>query len=94
VAADASRKRELLEKLLEPDRVFALVCVDFGIGALKINRAEDSRRAVTGTGKEDHVHVVFLNQPVQVNVHERQPRARSPMSEKSVLDVFGLERLS
>ena len=45
------------------------------------------------SGHEDHVLVVFLDQPVQVNVDERQAGARSPVSEQTVLDVLGLERL-
>src|SRR5215471_4538325 len=63
MAADASRKRELLEELLQPDRVFALIGIGLGISALKIYRTEHSRRAVARACKENHVQVVFLDQP-------------------------------
>jgi hypothetical protein len=90
VAADAPRKRELLEELLEPDRVFAFIGVDFGIGALQIDGTEDSRCAMTGTRKEDHVQVVLFDQAVQVGVDERQTGARAPMPEKRLLMCSGL----
>ena len=35
----------------------------------------------------------FLDQPIQVDVNERQTGARSPMSEQPVLDVLRLKGL-
>ena len=91
VTADAAGKRELLEELAQPSLVFALVRVDLGVGALEIDRRQNSRRTVPGSGQEDHVQVEFLDQAVQVNIGERQAGARSPVSEQPVLDVLGLE---
>jgi hypothetical protein len=46
-----------------------------------------------GAGDVDHVEVVFLDDPVQVNVDEVQTRRRSPVAEQPGLDVFLCERL-
>ena len=43
------------------------------------------------SGEEDHVQVIFLDQPVEVNVGKRQTGTCSPVSEKPVLDVLRLE---
>ena len=40
----------------------------------------------------DHVEVVLLNEPVQMNVDEREARARSPVAEQTILDVLGSQR--
>jgi shikimate kinase len=41
----------------------------------------------------DRVQVVFLDDTVQVNVDEVQPRRRAPVAEQARLDVRQLERL-
>src|SRR3954471_22870044 len=38
--------------------------------------------------EKNHVEIVFLDLPVQMNVDERQSRTRSPMPEQPVLEVF------
>ena len=68
VAADAAGKGELLEELAQACLVFALVGVDLGVGALQVDRAQNAGSAVAGSGEKDHVQVVLLDQPVEVNV--------------------------
>jgi hypothetical protein len=46
-----------------------------------------------GSGKEDDVQVLLLDEPVQVDVDERQSRTGSKVSQKPILDVFRLQRL-
>src|SRR5262249_39460081 len=55
---------------------------------------EDAWGAVTRSREEDHVQVVFLDEPVEVDVNERKAGARSPMAEKPILDVLRLQRLA
>src|SRR5208337_3141616 len=43
--------------------------------------------------QENHVQIVFLDQTVEMNVDECQARARSPVPEQAVLDVFRPEGL-
>jgi hypothetical protein len=44
-------------------------------------------------GHVDHVEVALLDQPVQVNIDEVQPRRRPPMTEQARLDVLRPQRL-
>jgi hypothetical protein len=37
---------------------------------------------------------VLLDHPIQVNIDERKTRARAPVSEKPILDMFRLQRLA
>jgi hypothetical protein len=46
-----------------------------------------------GAGDVDHVEVVLLDHPIQVNVDEVQAWCRSPVAEEPGLDVFLCERL-
>ena len=59
VTADVSRKGELLEELLHPFRVLALVRIDLGVRALEIRRAQHAWRPVARSGHENHVEVVL-----------------------------------
>src|SRR4051812_18866469 len=44
------------------------------------------------SSQENHIQVIFFDQPIQVNVCERESRARAPVSEEPVLNVFRFER--
>jgi hypothetical protein len=92
VAELTAREGELPEELPEPLLVLALVRIDLRVGALEVHGPEDAGRAVSGAGDEDHVEVVAADEPVQVHVHEAQPRARAPVTEEPVLHVIRLER--
>ena len=41
-----------------------------------------------GAGNVEHVEVVFVDQPIQVNVNEIQSGRRSPMAEQPWFDVL------
>ena len=94
VASDSARKAELFEELPHAGFVFALVGIDLGIRPFEIYRPKHARRAVAGAGEEDRVQIIFVDQSIQVDIAERQSRARAPMAEQTALDVIGLERLS
>jgi len=87
VAADAAREGEFLEELLHARQVLALVRVDLCVGALEVHGREHARRAVAGSGEEDRVQVVLVDQAIEVHVGEGQSRARAPVPEQTVLDV-------
>ena len=59
VAADVAGEGELLEELLHPFRVLALVRIDLGVRAFEIRRAEHAGRAVARARHEDHVEIVL-----------------------------------
>src|SRR5271165_2167459 len=81
MAADAAGKRELLEELAQTFFVFTLFRVNLGVGPFEISGAQDTRRTMARPGHENHVQVVFLDEPVQVNVDECEAGTRSPMSQ-------------
>ena len=93
VGSDVAGEGELLEELLQSGRVRALVRVHLGVRAFQIRRTEHARRAVPGAGHEDHVEIVALDEAIEVRPDEGQRRARAPMPEQAVLDVFDLQRL-
>ena len=68
VTADAAGKGKLLEELPQSLGVFALVGINLRVGSLQVDRTENARSAMPRSGQKDHIEVVFLNQPVQVNV--------------------------
>src|SRR6266446_9112154 len=45
-------------------------------------------------GKKYDVQVIFLDQPVEVNVGEAHARIGAPMAEQAPLDMLGLQRLT
>ena len=85
-------KRELLEELLQPGLILADVGIDLAVSAFEIRVANDGRAAVPGAGDVNHVEVVFLDDPVQVDVDEVLARRRAPVSQQHVLDVRERQR--
>src|SRR5271166_6019919 len=81
MASDAAGKRELLEELAETFFVLTFFRVDLGVGSFEISGAQYTRRAMAWPGHENHVQVVFLDEPVQVNVDECKAWTRSPVPE-------------
>ena len=61
-------KENCLKNSCSPSVVFALVGIDLGVCSLEVDRAENAGSAVPRSGEKDHVQVVFLDQPVEVNV--------------------------
>ena len=93
VARDAAREAELLEQLLHPVGVLGDVGVDLAVGALEVRVRDQRRAAVPRADDVDHVQVVLLDDPVQVDVEQVQARRRPPVAEQARLDVRALQRL-
>src|SRR5438477_405191 len=49
---------------------------------------------VPGTGDEDHVQILALDDPVEVGVEEVEPRGGAPVAEQPWLDVLAPQRLT
>src|SRR5262245_49081341 len=94
VAADAARKGELFEEVQQSVFILAFIRVDFRISAFQVYGADDTRGAMSGSRHKNHVKIMFLYDPVQVRIDERQGGARSPMAEQAVLDMLRLERFA
>jgi len=57
------------------------VGIDLAVGSLQIRVGYNRRPALSWPGNINHAQVVFLDDPVQVDVEEILPRRRSPMAE-------------
>ena len=66
--------------------------IALGVRAFQVGLRHDPRTAMAGTDDVDHVQVVFLDQPVEVDVEEVQSRRRAPVTKQSRFDVLELER--
>ena len=73
VAGDAAGEAELLEQPLHPLRVLADVRVDLAVGPLEVGVGDQRRAAVARADDVDHVQVVPLDDPVEVDVEMFRP---------------------
>ena len=94
MAADAPRKRELLEEALQSRCVFALFRIDLGICPLEIRLGQHCRRPVPGATDIDRVEIVFVDQPVEVDVGKGLAGIRTPMAQQPRLYMLQGQRLS
>ena len=88
----SARERELFEKPASPPRPRCSP----GTPRSKTppgNRDRAHPRPVPRAGHVDHVQVVGLDRPAQVDVAERQPRAGPPVAEQPILDLLRFEWL-
>jgi hypothetical protein len=74
VASNPPRKRELLKEFAKALKVLALVGINLRVGPFQIRWTQNARRAMSRAGKKDHVQIVFLDQPIQMDVDKRQSR--------------------
>ena len=88
MARDAAREGKLREEALHALLVGRDVRVNLAVGPFEIGVCHQSRPAMPGAGNVDHVEVVLLDQPIEVDINEVQTRCRSPMAEQPRLDVL------
>ena len=93
MARDAARKRELGEQFLHSGFIGRNIRINLAVGSFEIGIRDQPGTAMTGAGDVDHVEVVFLDDPVKVNVNEIQTGRRPPVTEKTRFDVILCERL-
>src|SRR5215813_10666544 len=94
VATDAAGKGELLEKALQAFLVLALLRIDFGIRAFKVDRSQHAGSSMARPSHEDDVQVMFADNPVQMRIYKGERRTGSPVPKHPILDVFRLERFT
>ena len=70
------------------------VRVELAVGPLQVRVGHQRRPAVAGPRDVDHVQVVFLDDPVQMDVDEVLPRRGPPVAQQPGLDVLQLQRLA
>ena len=92
VAGDATGEGELLEQPLHPFGIGGDVGVDLAVGPLEVGVGDQARPAMPRTSDVDHIEVILLDEPVQVDVEEVQARRRPPVAQQPRLDVLLAER--
>ena len=80
MAGDAAREAELLEQLPHPLRVLADLRVDLAVGPFEVGVGHQRRAAVPRADDVDHVQVIALDDPVQVDAEHVQARRRAPVA--------------
>src|SRR5206468_3470635 len=88
MAGNAAGERELGEEALHALLVLRDVRIDLAVGSLEVGVRDQARPAMPGTGDVEHVQVVLLDQPVQMDVDEVQTWRGPPVAEKPWLDVL------
>ena len=94
VARNAAGERELGEELLHPRLVPADVGVYLAVAPFEIGVRHQRRAAMAGSGDIEHVEIVRLDDPVQVDVDEVLAWRRAPMPDNERLDVRQRQRLT
>ena len=87
------RERELGEELPETGFVLADVRIDLAVGALKVGMAHERRAAATGTSDIEHIQVILLDDPVQVNINEILGPVPYPSAHHKPFQMRQFERL-
>ena len=80
MTANSTRERKLFEETLHPSQVLTLVRVNLGIGSLEIRIGKNSRRTVAWSGDENRIQVIFINQPIEVDIGEGLSGIRAPVA--------------
>ena len=91
VARNTAGKAELLEQPLHALRVLADVGIEFAVGPFQIGVRNQRRASMPWPDDVNHVEVVALDDPVEVNIEHVQSRRGAPMSEKTRFDVIALQ---
>jgi hypothetical protein len=94
VGTNAAGKRKLAEEFEHASFVATFVWIDFGIVALEIGIGEAGRSTVTRAGDVEDVEVVFFDEAIEMDPDKRLAGIGTPVAEKAILDVLGLERLA
>ena len=87
VARDALRPGELAKQPMQAVAVAFDGRIVLGVRAFQVAVRHDTRPAMARAHDVDHVQVVVLDEPVQVNVEQVQTRCRAPMAQQARLDV-------
>ena len=94
MAADPAGEGELLEQAAHAVGILGDLAVDLRVRAFQVDIRDQRRRAMSGTGKKDDVEIVFLDQPVEMDVDQAHARIGAPMAQQPAFDMLGLERLA
>jgi hypothetical protein len=92
MAGNSVRPGELAKQPLQPIPAALDRRITLGVRSFEIAVRHDARAAVARTNDVDHVQIIVLDQPVEMDIEEIQSCCRSPVTEQAGLDVFEPER--
>ena len=87
VAGNAPGEGELLEQPSHSALVAGHARIELAISPFQVGIGHQARTAVPRPGDKDHIQVVLLDDPIQMNVDEIQSRRRAPVAKQPRLDV-------
>ena len=88
MTGDATGKGKLGEQFFHPLFVLRNVWVQLAVGALQIGIGDQARTAMPRTSDIDHVQVMLVDDTVQMDVDEVQPRSGAPVTEQARLHML------
>ena len=94
VTRNTAREGELPEELPHAVDVLPDVGVALAVRSLEVRLRHVRRTSVTGTRDEDRIELPLANRPIEVHVHEIQPRRRPEVTEQTGLDVLRTKRFA
>ncbi len=92
VAGNAVGPGELPEEPMQSGPAAFDRRIVLGVRSLQVGMRHQPRPAVPGADDIDHVEIVLLDQPVEVDIEEVQSRRRAPMSQQPRLDMVDRQR--
>ena len=93
VTGNAARERELGEQFFHALLVLGNSRISLAVAALQVSVGYYPRCAVTGTGDVNHVQVIFLDDPVEMDIDEVQTRCGAPVTHQARFHIFQRQRL-
>ncbi len=94
VGGHAAREGELLEEFGHAGLVLGDIGIHLGIGAVQVIIGNVEIAAVSGTGEQNQVQIIPLDDTVQVDKYEILPRHRAPVAHDLFLDHVQGQRLA
>ncbi len=93
MAGHPARERELPEQQLHPRPVPAHVRIGLRVRAVQPGVGQDGRPAVPRPPHAQRVQTPGRDHPLEMRVHQVQPRCGAPVPQQPRLDVLGAQRL-
>src|SRR5579885_3679279 len=94
MAWHSARRRELAKETAHAFHILRDLRVDLCVCPFKRDMREDCRTSMTWPREVDHIDIVILDKPVQVDIDEAQAGRCAPVSEQAGLDMFGAQWFS
>src|SRR5262249_16745465 len=83
---NSAGERKLLEQPVHAVQILTDVGVELTVSSLQIGMGDQRRTAVARANYVDHVQIIALDDPIQVNTQHVQARGGSPVSEQAWFD--------